>query len=204
MQPLPLELPAGADLRRSLERTAAEQEAAGFVVSAVGNLSQAALRFPGRPQPTLLSGELEIISLTGSIAPERVHLHLSVSDGDGRVIGGHLEPGSRVHTGAEILVTLLGAPRAAGGPTRGVSTASVEIAVLPGCPFSARALRMLRTLGIPHTVQTVVDEDERRSLRQRSGSGSLPQIFIDGESIGGYDALAELHGSGGLERLRPI
>ena len=71
-------------------------------------------------------------------------------------------------------------------------------------PTLMRWLRMLRTLGIPHTVQTVVDEDERRSLRQRSGSGSLPQIFIDGESIGGYDALAELHGSGGLERLRPI
>jgi glutaredoxin len=33
-------------------------------------------------------------------------------------------------------------------------------------------------------------------------AGPVPQISIDGAAIGGYDALAELHGRGGLEALR--
>ena len=79
---------------------------------------------------------------------------------------------------------------------------SVEIAVLAGCPFSARALRMLRSLGIPHQVQLVSSPEERARVAERSGRPSLPQVFIGGRAIGGYDALAELHGQGALEPLR--
>ena len=61
---------------------------------------------------------------------------------------------------------------------------------------------MLRTLGIPHQVTTISGDAERRALEQRTGSGSLPQVFIEGQCIGGYDDLAELQGRGGLERLR--
>ena len=78
----------------------------------------------------------------------------------------------------------------------------MEIAVLPGCPFSARALRLLRTLGIPHQVQEVASEAERQELERRTGQWSLPQIFIDGQPIGGYGALADLHARGQLEPLR--
>jgi glutaredoxin len=78
----------------------------------------------------------------------------------------------------------------------------VEIAVRSGCPWSARALRMLRTLGIPHIVRLADGDAERRALQQRSGSHTLPQVFIDGQPIGGYDALAELHGRGELAALR--
>jgi glutaredoxin-related protein len=49
---------------------------------------------------------------------------------------------------------------------------------------------MLRTLGIPYRVVPP------------SGGGTLPQVSIDGVAIGGYDALAELHGLGELESLR--
>jgi glutaredoxin 3 len=61
---------------------------------------------------------------------------------------------------------------------------------------------MLRTLGIPHRVQWVTGDGERRDLEQRSGRSSLPQVFIDGKAIGGYDDLAELQGRGELVRLR--
>lgn len=74
--------------------------------------------------------------------------------------------------------------------------------MLSGCPFSARALRMLRTLGIPHGVQLADDEHIRQEVAERSGSGSMPQVFIDGQPIGGYDALADLHGRGALDHLR--
>jgi glutaredoxin len=78
----------------------------------------------------------------------------------------------------------------------------VEIAVLPGCPWSARALRMLRTLSIPHRVLQVDSDALRGEIEQRSGSSSLPQVFVDGQPIGGYDALAESHGRRELEPLR--
>jgi glutaredoxin len=61
---------------------------------------------------------------------------------------------------------------------------------------------MLRTLGIPHQVTTISGDAERRALEQRTGRGSLPQVFIAGQFIGGYDDLADLQGLGGLERLR--
>jgi glutaredoxin len=53
---------------------------------------------------------------------------------------------------------------------------------------------MLRTLQIPF-------EQIPAATGGRTG-GSLPQVFIDGEPIGGYSELAELHGSGQLEWLR--
>jgi glutaredoxin len=61
---------------------------------------------------------------------------------------------------------------------------------------------MLRTLAIPHRVETVRSEAQRQALAQRSGFTSLPVVFLDGEAIGGYDTLAEWHGRGDLDDLR--
>ena len=200
MRTLPLKLGPGSDLRRSLEQLAIEQGAAGFVLGVVGNLSRAAFQCAGRSGPTILEGDLEIITLQGTVAPDGVHLHLSLSDSDCQVWGGHLEPGTLVLKGADLLVGFL--PDSQQVPPAPPTQPAVEVAVLPGCPWSKRALRMLRTLGIPHQVTTISGDAERRALEQRTGRGSLPQVFIEGQFIGGYDDLAELHGRGGLERLR--
>ena len=205
MRSLPLKLGPGSDLRRSLEQLAIEQGASGFVLGVVGNLSRATFQCAGRSGPTILEGDLEIITLQGTVAPDGVHLHLSLSDGDCQVWGGHLEPGTLVLKGADLLVGFLqdSQPAPPDQPAAEVAAdVAVEVAVLPGCPWSKRALRMLRTLGIPHQVTTISGDAERRALEQRTGRGSLPQVFIAGQFIGGYDDLAELHGSGGLEQLR--
>lgn len=202
MRTVRLHLDPGSDLRQTLQQLALEEQASGFVLGVVGNLSQAAFQCPGQSQPTVLSGELEIITLNGTLAPEGVHLHLSVSDGACQVWGGHLEPGSRVLGGAELLVGLLDA---AGAPQQGAAAPAeprVGIAVLPGCPFSARALRLLRTLAIPHVVEQIESQEQADRIHQLSGRTTFPQVFIDGEPIGGYDALVDLHGSGHLEALR--
>ena len=201
MRTLPLKLGPGSDLRRSLEQLAIEQGAAGFVLGVVGNLSRASFQCAGRSGPTILEGDLEIITLQGTVAPDGVHLHLSLSDSDCQVWGGHLEPGTLVLKGADLLVGFLQDSQPA-PPDQPAAEVAVEVAVLPGCPWSKRALRMLRTLGIPHQVTTISGDAERRALEQRTGRGSLPQVFIAGQFIGGYDDLAELHGSGGLEQLR--
>jgi glutaredoxin len=158
----------------------------------------------------VLQGDLEIITLQGTVSPQGVHLHLSLSDGDCQVWGGHLEHGTLVLKGADLLVGFLVASGPAQpAPLAPAPTASavsgqprVEIAVRTGCPWSSRALRMLRTLGIPHVVRRADSDAERRALQQRSGRSTLPQVFIDGQPIGGYDALAELHGRGELALLR--
>lgn len=262
METLALHIDAGSDVRQSLEALARQEGGQGFVLSVVGNLSHAVFQCPGKPAPTRLRGELEIITLSGTLSPEGVHLHLSFSDGDCRVWGGHLEPGTLVLRGADLLVgflpapapmalttadalsprvarlapaealpTVLPAPRGAerlayeayalaheryevNEPNALTAEAEplmtpidpaaprVQIAVLAGCPWSARAVRMLRTLSIPHRVLQVENDAQRAEIQQRSGSSSLPQVFIDGQAIGGYDALAESHGRHELEPLR--
>jgi glutaredoxin/predicted DNA-binding protein with PD1-like motif len=210
MHPLPLHLGAGSDLRASLEQLGTQAGASGFVLGVVGDLSQAAFQCPGQDEPTVLQGHLEIITLQGTVAPQGVHLHLSLSDGECQVWGGHLEHGSLVLRGADLLVGFLPAAAAqepaatlARPPVSAApSQPRVVIAVRSGCPYSARALRMLRTLGIPHVVQLADDEGARQEVAERSGASSMPQVFIDGQPIGGYDALADLHGRGALEHLR--
>lgn len=244
METLALHLEPGSDVRQSLEALACQEGGQGFVLSVVGNLSTAVFQCPGKAEPTRLRGELEIITLSGTLSPEGVHLHLSFSDGDCRVWGGHLEPGTLVLRGADLLVGFLPVASAVGQtqtadagsslsasaePSASADVAAtqtspspaqrrrpgqaspvdasidqprLEIAVLPGCPWSARALRMLRTLSIPHRILQVDSDALRAEIQQRSGSSSLPQVFVDGQAIGGYDALAESHSRHELEPLR--
>ena len=141
MHPLPLKLTPGSDLRLSLEELARTQQLSGFVLGVVGNLSRAAFQCPGQPQPTVLEGDLEVITLNGTLSPEGVHLHLSLSDGACQVWGGHLEPGTLVQKGVDLLVGVLEQSQPAADSRTATPAAQpprLEIAVLPGCPWCAR------------------------------------------------------------------
>lgn len=74
------------------------------VVTCVGSVTRAVLRHAGRDEGSVYEGRFEIVSLVGTVDPARRHLHLSLADEDGRVFGGHLMPGSLIHTTAEIVV----------------------------------------------------------------------------------------------------
>ncbi|MGB1776660.1 MAG: PCC domain-containing protein [Synechococcus sp.] len=205
MRSLPLTLSPGSDLHQSLETLAREHQLTGFVLGVVGNLTRAAFQCPGRPEPTVLEGDLEVITLNGTLSPNGIHLHLSLSDGACQVWGGHLEPGTLVQKGIDLLIGVLDQPAETEAPAPAAPAAvapQVEIAVLPGCPWCSRALRLLRTLDLPHQVITVNDDAAFEQLHGRSGMRTFPQIFINNELIGGYDALTELHGSGQLSQLR--
>ena len=205
MRAVPLKLAPGSDLRESLQQLAQQHQCEGFVLGVVGNLSRAAFQCPGQPQPTVMEGDLEIITLNGTISPAAVHLHLSLSDGACQVWGGHLEPGTLVLKGADMLVGLLEdayGPAAPMAPQPEEATPRVELAVLPSCPWSRRAVRLLRTLQIPHTVSSIEDDAAAEAVMSRSGMRTFPQVFIDGEVIGGYDALSDWHASGRLSGLR--
>ena len=202
MRSLPLKLAPGSDLQLSLEKIAQQDGIQGFILGVVGNLSRACFQCPGQPEPTILEGELEVISLNGTLSPEAVHLHLSLSDGACQVWGGHLEPGTLVQKSVDLLVGALEESPGTQPEQAAAAAPRIEIAVLPGCPWSARAVRMLRTLNLPHTVTTVNDDNGFLQIQTRSEMTSFPQVFIDGAVVGGYDELAAMHAAGDLETLR--
>ncbi|BAL94854.1 PPC domain-containing DNA-binding protein [Rubrivivax gelatinosus] len=108
MKTLPLRLAPGADLRRALEAALAEHGAeAGFVLQGIGSLQPAVLRLAGAETTVAPEGSVELLTLAGSVAPGASHLHASVSDAAGRVLGGHLGYGAIVLTTAEVLLVLL-------------------------------------------------------------------------------------------------
>jgi predicted DNA-binding protein with PD1-like motif len=108
MKAFPLRVMPNADLRRALEATLADRGvAAAFVIGGIGSLRQARLRFAGRNEPEALSGDLEILTLAGSISTDGAHLHMSVADANGRVVGGHVAYDCLVRTTAEVLIALL-------------------------------------------------------------------------------------------------
>ena len=74
----------------------------------------------------------------------------------------------------------------------------VEIYTIPDCPWSARAIRMLRTLQVQHEIKVIKNDNDFKYLNKITNYNSFPQIFIDGEFIGGYSELAELHSLGRL------
>jgi predicted DNA-binding protein with PD1-like motif len=108
MKVVPLRLQPGKDLRQALEAWMGEQAAqAGCVITAVGSLSVARVRFAGAAEATVIRGDLEILSLSGTLSADGAHLHIAVADSQGAVIGGHLCAGSLVRTTAELMIGLL-------------------------------------------------------------------------------------------------
>jgi predicted DNA-binding protein with PD1-like motif len=108
MKVVPLRQHPGADLLRALETWMGEQvEQAGCLISAVGSLSVAQLRLAGAAEATTINGELEILSLSGNLSTDGAHLHITLANSNGAVIGGHLCFGSLVRTTAELVIGLL-------------------------------------------------------------------------------------------------
>ncbi len=79
--------------------------------------------------------------------------------------------------------------------------AEVELYTTMFCPFCARARALLERKGVAYTEIDVIEEPARRDeMIQRSGGRtSVPQIFINGEHIGGSDELAALERDGELD-----
>lgn len=103
-----LRLRPGEDVRRYLEEFSREQKTgAGTILSAVGSLSATCLRFAGNDSHTKLTGKQEVLTLSGMLSDEGVHLHMSVADSNGECKGGHVVYGCVVYTTLEIAIALL-------------------------------------------------------------------------------------------------
>jgi predicted DNA-binding protein with PD1-like motif len=107
MQNYTFRLKPGQDLFDSIEAFAMEKQVkAGCVLSGVGSLTHAALRLANREFISDFERHFEIVSITGTVSIHGSHLHISISDGDGKTVGGHLGPGCKIYTTAEIVIAV--------------------------------------------------------------------------------------------------
>ncbi len=78
----------------------------------------------------------------------------------------------------------------------------VEVYHKTWCPYSRAALALLNEKGVRFEDIDVTDDEIReREMIGRAHATSVPQIFVDDESIGGYDELAALDAHGLLDEL---
>ena len=95
----------GEDLKAAIrDYVAAHGIAAGWIVTAVGSLTEVHLRYANQREGTRLQGHYEILSLSGTVSTAGLHLHLCVSDEQGHTRGGHLLDDNRIYTTAEIVL----------------------------------------------------------------------------------------------------
>ena len=100
-----IRLRPGQALKDSLRSFIAQNNIqSGFILTAVGSLKQASLRFANRPNSQILDEKFEIVSLVGTLSTHGMHLHISLSNKNGQTIGGHLLDGCIIYTTAEIVI----------------------------------------------------------------------------------------------------
>jgi len=80
--------------------------------------------------------------------------------------------------------------------------AKIEIYTTPFCGYCARAKGLLDSKGAAYEeMDVMMDEKKRSEMRERSRRSTVPQIFINGQHIGGSDELAALEQAGMLDPL---
>ena len=99
-----------------------------------------------------------------------------------------------------------GAPATSDTTVRGGSAALVEVYSTPGCRYCAKAKGLLRRRGVAfQEVDVSRSDDNLKTMMQRAGRSTLPQIFVGGEHLGGCSELLAESEEGSLaERLRRI
>lgn len=71
----------------------------------------------------------------------------------------------------------------------------------PQCGFSAAVVEVFNSLHVPFvTIDVLADPNIRQGIKDYTNWPTIPQVFIDGEFIGGSDIIRELHASGELKK----
>jgi len=73
----------------------------------------------------------------------------------------------------------------------------------PQCGFSAAAVQMLEACGVDDvaTVNVLADADIRQGIKEFSSWPTIPQLYVNGEFVGGTDIMREMYQSGELQKL---
>jgi glutaredoxin 3 len=80
--------------------------------------------------------------------------------------------------------------------------AKIEMYTTPFCGYCARAKSLLEKKGAAYEeVDVMMDDKKRAEMRARAKRSTVPQIFINGQHIGGSDELAALEQAGKLDAM---
>ena len=73
----------------------------------------------------------------------------------------------------------------------------------PQCGFSANAVNILRACGVeqPFTVNVLENPDIRQGIKEYANWPTIPQLYVNGEFVGGSDIVTEMYQSGELQKL---
>ncbi|MCY6370810.1 PPC domain-containing DNA-binding protein [Clostridium ganghwense] len=105
MKTYSIRLIRGQDLKEELINFTRENNIkAGCILTCVGCVTRATLRMANASLIKDFENNYEIVSLVGTLCKDGVHLHISLSDKDGKVIGGHMKENCLVGTTAEIII----------------------------------------------------------------------------------------------------
>jgi monothiol glutaredoxin len=76
-------------------------------------------------------------------------------------------------------------------------------AQFPMCGFSGRAMQLLNACGVSDlkTVNVLDDEEIRQGIKQYANWPTIPQLYVDGEFVGGSDIMTEMYQSGELQQV---
>lgn len=81
----------------------------------------------------------------------------------------------------------------------------IEIYSKEWCPYCSKAKSLLKSKGLEYQEIDITSDDAReRQMMERSKRRTVPQVFVDGKTIGGYDDLAGLNATGELDELLGI
>ncbi|MBW4567805.1 MAG: Grx4 family monothiol glutaredoxin [Tolypothrix carrinoi HA7290-LM1] len=74
--------------------------------------------------------------------------------------------------------------------------------LMPQCGFSNNVVQILNTLGVPfETLDILADPEIRQGIKEYSNWPTIPQVYIDGQFVGGSDILIELYQKGELQQM---
>jgi monothiol glutaredoxin len=77
--------------------------------------------------------------------------------------------------------------------------------LMPQCGFSNNVVQILNVLGIPFETFNVLEDAEiRQGIKEYSNWPTIPQVYINGEFVGGSDILIELYQSGELQEIAEV
>jgi monothiol glutaredoxin len=76
-------------------------------------------------------------------------------------------------------------------------------AQFPQCGFSGRAIQILKACGVTDlkTVNVLEDDDIRQGIKEYANWPTIPQLYVNGEFVGGSDIMKEMYQSGELQKL---
>jgi monothiol glutaredoxin len=73
--------------------------------------------------------------------------------------------------------------------------------LMPQCGFSNQVVQILNILGVPYeTADVLADQEIRQGIKEYSSWPTIPQVYINGEFIGGSDVMTELYKNGELQQ----